>query len=88
MSLSVMSASMPDKPESGGIEGMFYLDEDFKTKDMSRWVEHKKLKSMDNHSPTGSEPVSGTSGAAGGEGPDHAGVFLRRRCGDYEHPQV
>lgn len=32
---------------NGGIEGMFYLDEDFKTKEMSRWVEHKKLKSMD-----------------------------------------
>lgn len=32
---------------NGGIEGMFYLDEDYKTKDMSRWVEHKKSKAME-----------------------------------------
>lgn len=32
---------------NGGIEGMFYLDEDYKTKDMSRWVEHKKSKTME-----------------------------------------
>lgn len=28
--------------ENGGTEGIFYLDEDYKTKDMSRWLERKK----------------------------------------------